>query len=343
MISLNEIILGEDARLKNLNNPFIETGFLGSAIALFSLHRIKNNDIILSNLAESHLYFMRNTLKDKISLEFNNGLSGVGLGLTWLVENGYISGDLNIILKEIDDRIYKYCVNSLSVFNPKYESTYIDILIYLAIRIKYLKSERINYNIFVRLAQMLYDHIYFNVSLGFFMEPRPANLRYKLFLFVFVSGLLCKNGDSYIRSRISNVFNEVFDVIVSIHPFCAVNRFMLYQAIDFLIPYLEDNKEKWKDYSFRLANDVTVEQMIDEALDNDMSVFHGIPYIYIILKSCNTVIPHKLLCQIKNKIEYALSFYSNYNDCEKWNYVGLSGIMGAIVVLEDIKTQLTHE
>lgn len=340
MISLDEVILGEDTRLKNLNDPFLETGFLGSAIALFYLYRINNNDNILSDLAESYLNCMRKTLKDKISLEINNGLSGVGLGLTWLVEEGYISGDLNIILKEIDDRIYKYCVKSLSEFNPKYESTYLDMLLYLAIRIKYLESEKINYSIFVRLAQMLYDHIYFNFSMGFFMEPRPANIRYKLFLFVLVSGLLCKNGDSYIRSRISKAFNEISDIIVSIHPFCAVNRFMLYQAIDLLAPYLDDNIKEWKNYSSRLANDVSIEQMIDETLDNDMSIFHGIPYIYILLKFSHTVIPYKLLCRIKNRIEYALSFYSSYNDCKKWDYVGLSGIMGAIAVLEDIKTQL---
>ena len=102
-ISLNEIIAGEDARLKVSDNPYLETGFMGSALALFSLYKITKDNYLL-NLAEDHLEMMRHTLKNKVSLEINNGLSGIGLGITWLVEEKFISGDLNVILKEIDNQ-----------------------------------------------------------------------------------------------------------------------------------------------------------------------------------------------------------------------------------------------
>lgn len=342
MISLSDIITGEDRRLKRSDNPFLENGFIGTAIALFSLYRIKGDDILL-DMAERYLDAMKHNLKDKVSLEINNGLSGVGLGMTWLVENGFVSGDLNIILKEIDDRIYKYSVKSLTEYYPQYESTYLDMLIYIAVRIKYLKPRHVDYSIFVRLAQMLYDHLYFNISMGFLIEPRPSNIRYKLFLFILVSWLLCRNGDNHIRNRVSNVFNEIYDIIVTIHPFCVVNKFMLHMAIDLLLPYLNGNVEKWKQYSKRLANDVSIEQMIDETLDNDMSVFHGMPYIYILLKYNNIHIPNNLKKIFIKKIEDALSIYASYEDCEKWNFVGLSGIIGSIVVLEDINAKLSYE
>ena len=340
-ISLNEIIAGEDARLKASDNPYLETGFMGSALALFYLYKITKDNKLL-NIAEDHLEMMRHTLKNKISLEINNGLSGIGLGITWLVEEKFISGDLNVILKEIDDMIYRYCVESISEYNPKYESTYLDMLIYIAVRINYLKRECADYPIFLRLAQMLYDHIYFNISMVFLIEPRPSNIRYKLFLFVLASWLLYRNGDSYIKRRVANVFNEIYDIIVTIHPFCAVNRFMLHIAINHILPCFNDNIEQWKEYSVSLVNDSFIDQMLDETLDNDMSVFHGIPYIYLLLKCSNINIPYNVLNVIKNRIEDALALYSNYEDCKKWDYIGLSGIMGTVVILEDIKLRLSH-
>ncbi len=339
---LNDIITGEDYRLKRSDNPFLETGYMGSAIALFSLSRILKNEN-LSKIAENHLSLMRVSLKDKSSLEINNGLAGVGLGLTWLAEEKFISGDLNLILKNIDDRIYRYCVKSISEYTTKYESSYLDMLLYIGVRINYLKKDDTDYAVFVRLAQMLYDHVYFNISMGFFIEPRPAGIRYKLFLFLIASWLFCRNGDVHLRNRVSKAFNEILDIIVTIQPFCSVNRYMLHMAIDLLIPYFEDNVEKWKDYSQRLERDTSVEQMIDETLDNDMSVFHGLPYIYLILKYGKYSFSYPFLSVIKNKIDEILSLYSNYKDCENWDYVGLSGIMGTMVVLEDIKSQLTHE
>lgn len=341
-LSLQDIIIGENSRLIKSEDPFLETGFMGSSIALFYLYRLKNEDRFLK-MAESHLDLMRNALKDKKSLEINNGLSGVGLGLTWLVEQGFISGDLNLILKDIDDIIYKYCVRSFTEYNPIYESTYIDMILYMSIRINYLKNDSVDYLTFVRLSQMLYDHVYLNITMGFMIEPRPANIRYKLFLFVMASWLLCKNGDEHIKGRISNVFNELFDILVTVRPFCAANRYALHQAIDLLLPYLIDNKGKWENYVEQLENSEIIDEMLNETLDNDMSVFHGIPYIYLLLKINNLKIPYRILKKFKNRIENAISVYSDYNECERWGYVGFSGILGTTVVLEHIKAQLSYE
>lgn len=339
---LKEFISGEDFRLRKSDNPFLETGYMGSAIALFSMYRIKQDGFFLS-MAEYHLALMRETLKDKVALEINNGLTGVGLGITWLVEEGFLSGDLNSILKEMDDRVYKYSVMSFNEYNQKYESTYIDMLIYISVRLNYLKVKHAEYAIFTRLAQMLYDHIYLNISIGFLMEPSPSNIRYKLFLFIVASWLLCRNGDSHLKNRVTNVFNEIYDVIVTVHPFWSVNRFMLHLAIERLLPYIDTSNGKLKEYSLRLFKDISIVRMLEESLENDMSVFHGIPYIYLLLKFSKTNIPRDLLNDMKSRIEHALSLYSDYNECEKWDYVGLSGIMGTTVILEDIKFQLSNE
>ena len=82
-------------------------GKMGLSIYFFQLSKIESNpeyhafadklldQVLLKDLSPNH------------SIDVEDGLAGVGLGVTWLVKNRFIEGDLNELLEVIDDAIFR--------------------------------------------------------------------------------------------------------------------------------------------------------------------------------------------------------------------------------------------
>ena len=82
-------------------------GKMGVIVYLYHLHRYTGLDTyseaagsLLDQLLESGL-----SVHDNLTVM--DGLCGIGLGLEHLVAGQFIEGDLNELLKEIDDRLFK--------------------------------------------------------------------------------------------------------------------------------------------------------------------------------------------------------------------------------------------
>ena len=125
-------------------------GKMGYCIYFYILGKYdKRNryDSVAENLMEDIYSNILNTS----DIEVETGVAGIGLGIDYLIKEGYVSGDVNVILEDIDDSIFRklnnrdYCRNS-RVLSLLY------LLIYLCTRyeklmpmIKYL-SERMGFN-----------------------------------------------------------------------------------------------------------------------------------------------------------------------------------------------------
>lgn len=94
-----------------LSSSFIENlglfnGKTGIAIYFFHLARSTNN-----KLYEKYAEELIDEIYDEISLstplDFENGLAGIGWGIEYLAENGFIDADTNEVLEEFDDVLIK--------------------------------------------------------------------------------------------------------------------------------------------------------------------------------------------------------------------------------------------
>ena len=89
----------------NLDNPGLMHGKTGVSIFFYYLSRIKNNPLY-EEVADSLIDDVIDSISYSSSLNFKNGLMGIGWGIAHLVTNGFIKGDINEILADFDSRIY---------------------------------------------------------------------------------------------------------------------------------------------------------------------------------------------------------------------------------------------
>ncbi len=131
---IESVIKHELNRINASPDPFIQHGLMGICIFLFWYSRHSNNSKFYDlavKLLERNLRFLSNNHY----LEFNNGMTGIGLALQYLNENGYIKEDIGTLLKEVDDHIYKESLKGISNDVHGHENTFLDITIYFLYRI----------------------------------------------------------------------------------------------------------------------------------------------------------------------------------------------------------------
>ena len=110
-------------------------GKMGLSIYLFQLSKIESNpeyhaiadklldQVLLHGLSKNH------------SIDVEDGLAGIGLGVTWLVKNGFIEGDLNELLGVIDDAIFRRIAFQKDASNVP-ATQLLHLTVYLYIRLK---------------------------------------------------------------------------------------------------------------------------------------------------------------------------------------------------------------
>jgi hypothetical protein len=104
------------ANVLSLNASFIENlgllnGKMGIAIFFFHYARYTNNKIF-ENYADELVDEIYGEINKSISIDFENGVTGIGWGIEYLVKNGFVQADTDEALSEIDSVIYRARINS---------------------------------------------------------------------------------------------------------------------------------------------------------------------------------------------------------------------------------------
>jgi hypothetical protein len=104
------------AKVLLLNASFIDNigllnGKMGIAIFFYQYGRYTNNKVYTDYAGEliDEIYEEVNT---NTSVDFTNGLTGIGWGIEYLVENKYIDADTDEALAEIDNVVYRSILDS---------------------------------------------------------------------------------------------------------------------------------------------------------------------------------------------------------------------------------------
>ena len=123
-LSLNTMIWDRLQRIANvlllnasfLDNPGLLNGKMGIAIFFYHYSRYSKNKIYEDYAGElvDEIYDEINT---STPVNFENGLTGIGWGIEYLVKNGFVQADTNEALEEIDSAIYRHRINSPVLIN----------------------------------------------------------------------------------------------------------------------------------------------------------------------------------------------------------------------------------
>ncbi len=102
------------------NNLGLMNGKMGIAIYFFHLARQTNNQIY-ENYAGELIDEIYEEITANTPVEFENGLAGIGWGIEYLAQNGFIEADTNEILAEFDQalshELLHHCPENISLLN----------------------------------------------------------------------------------------------------------------------------------------------------------------------------------------------------------------------------------
>lgn len=129
----NHLIINE-ASLSNLG---LSHGKIGIILYFFHYAHYSRNPIY-ARFAGELLDDLYEDLDDKCTFCFEDGLSGIGWGVLYLLENGFIEGNSDEILCDIDNKIMEWDLNRIC--NSKDLTEFIGISQYINYRIKYSEN-----------------------------------------------------------------------------------------------------------------------------------------------------------------------------------------------------------
>ena len=100
-----------DNKIQNLNKQLLSVhndpsglalGKMGTSLYLYHLSYLENSKDY-KKLAEKYLDEVFGEIATVKEIDIKNGLTGIGLSIDYLVKNGFVKGNINNILQEIDD------------------------------------------------------------------------------------------------------------------------------------------------------------------------------------------------------------------------------------------------
>lgn len=192
------IVFNREQRIINalmIHSSFIEdigflNGKMGLALYFFCLGYFKNDEIF-THFAEGLLDEVIVSLHVDLPVDFENGITGIGWGIEYLIKNGFIEGNADEILEEIDAKVKHVFIHEECTMNE-----IISIGYYLMSRI----SDRSNKDDNIIVLDMKY-HIILLIDE---VEKQIANGRREALLYNFL-----------VELRKLNVFNYKIDKLLS--------------------------------------------------------------------------------------------------------------------------------
>ncbi|WP_446787771.1 hypothetical protein [Macellibacteroides fermentans] len=321
-------------------------GKLGLCVYFYYLSRWEERDDF-KEIAENLLDDVVSRLSNTIDITVESGLAGVAIGISHLIKENFIDGDINEVLEDVDSAIFKKLAFLVYKDAKKYirKAELIHILYYLYVRYKEqteVDKQYIFQELMIRTVEMFKD----DLQLSFFDEHFSFSIRnFQLPFFLFV---FAKIYDLNIyNDRITKILEEYIKHIVSIYPVSHANRLYLLCGLINVKPCLSGYGKEIDNHIQLLKDGIDIEYIINKEMRNqDIYLMEGLSSVYMLLYYLQ--LKHPAYC-----IDYYPQlFFTKISNSEAWSalqnrefyfhkYNGLlDGFPGAYLVLLNLKKYL---
>jgi len=252
-------------------------GQMGICIYFYHLSRIERDENF-KTVAEKLLDDTLEKLSLNSSINVEKGLAGIALGITHLIKAGFIEGDVNELLEDIDNVIFKKL--AFGQYNSVYKKDeLLHLLYYLSVRLNDQTEEEDRY-IFQELIIKVINLFAADLKGDFFNEYYSFSVyHYHLPLFVYVCGKLLEQD--FYNERIYKILEEFEPVILGRFPLLHANRLYLLCGMLSLIPYMHNLQ--WKNYVSLLQKETSITEIFDKEMKNKhIFVSNGLSIIYLL-------------------------------------------------------------
>jgi len=271
---------------KVIKNGYVTLGLFrgktGWCIYFYCMHRLTGNTQY-KKTAEELLDAIWNGISSITSINVEDGLSGIGLGLTYLAKHSYINADLNYILDDVDSLIMKKLFYEKQDFQ-KYETTSLIYLLYY-FKHRYLEQKEKSYKqeIYRELIILLLNKTYERII---FTSNRAAGssiykFSFELPMFLYLLKALRELG--FYNYKIDRILKEVKPIVCSIYPILQSNRLFLLWGIDSVIPFCE--QQEYHSHVKLLKDGINIKDILERELKDKQIYFNnGASSIYLLYK-----------------------------------------------------------
>ncbi len=311
------------------------SGKMGVCIYIYNIARLQNNNE-LYKLAENLLDEICLNIESVNEIDIENGLMGISLGMDYLLQNAYVVGDANRILKDIDDRIFKF-----ASYGQEEKSVFIllQVLYYIHIRKRtlLLKEEK---RLFHELVIQIINTLHSKVEMILKDSTISFNINSNLPLFLFILSKIYQNN--ICNDIIVRVVKEIIPFVLSKFECTNSQRLYLLWGIDKINYCIKD--ERLSDYCNILASHIDMDGLLEEFCNKNIFIGNGIAGVYLLLSSLEEnekfqISKDKFDIICKQKIENSLVWDLCDNDEYFYSHIGLNGYCGVAMVWNMIKYQ----
>lgn len=320
MEKINNVI----SQLIESKNLGLQNGLMGMCVGLC----INNNMDPIISTSMDYIYSNIESIKKNISIA--NGLMGIAFGIDFLIKHNACDGNLDRILSDIDDIIYKQCEK----IDYNDIQTVYEVLAYIYMRLGDGLLEKSGRKIFELLAIELIEGIYRQKENHMFIEPIPYRATYYLSWFLILTSIYHKVG--IYTKRIRMIWTEIKPLVHSIIPCLNANKLWMMFAVKLV--YSENKEANWLNYHNLLADSIiSIDSIIShEFLDKQIFFTDGIAGIYLLCHYYNSIKGNTLTFsnELFKRRLYSSTIWDTFG--EKDTRFGLDGLLGILVLLNKL-------
>lgn len=274
-------------QLEKMPNLGLIQGKMGACIFFYKLSR---------ELKESKFEKIADDLVDTIyediskglnPLDFENGLAGIAWGFHYLQEQGFMGGDIDETLADIDDKIFQYITFSDTLG----QKGIVELLGYGFYLVKRLENsdEKLHYDktyffrrALIRLINKIYAFVDRNMII--FKDPSFFTLRDHLPLCLLFISEAYKLG--FYNDKLDRMLILLTPVTISALPYNTGNKLFLLLSLLKIFKLTKD--KKWEKHIQIIKDSIDLKYFLkEEVQDRNIRFFYGLSGIIFLLEELN--------------------------------------------------------
>jgi len=274
-------------------------------------------------------------IHSKLPVDLKSGFTGICSGILHLIETGFVKGNPNFVLKNLDDKIINTLYFSYFSDNQYISSdelkTVAHCSLYLCKRLTDNNLAKNEKHIFEQIVIKAVNKIETAISSGKMAEPWLFS-RYDYFPALYLELIEKVYKLGFYSYKLDKVCDEWNERLISILPTLKSYRLQMAAAMEKVNRFYKSGK--WTEHISLLKQSVDIESVINtDFRDKNLYIADGLSGFYIFLKE-NNLLTDSAKKLIAEKIAYS-EIWNNFEaapDNEKRGYIGLmSGLAGVIL------------
>ncbi|MCC8198201.1 MAG: hypothetical protein LIP06_06400 [Tannerellaceae bacterium] len=314
-------------------NPLsFSKGKMGKCIYFYVLSRL-NKQVEFEKIAENLLDEVFEKIDTIHSIDVQDGLAGIGLGMIFLIKKNYIQGNINEVVKEIDNVILKH-MSYAKYYDTLSFTQRTQILFYLCLRLKDQKKNRENEFIYQEVIIHTLNTIYEKIDTSLTGDSLIYTIFHPFFQFLYVTSEI--HTLHFYNDRIERIWQELTPSVLSLFPVSHSNRLYLSTVIEKITGQWK-NRE-WEQHLELLKRETNLHFMLEKEIkDKNIYFSYGLTsLLFLISNRGKEIETTKYLEYAFRKIESSEAWSLLENDPEYFKkHSGLwNGFCGAYLALQ---------